>query len=198
VTFGGEKSDAHLYDMVSKLFPNARMNNIYASTEAGSLFVANGAEFQIPETIRDKVKVEDGELLIHKSLLGQSEEAHFSGDYYHTGDMVEWSDRKSFVFSFKNRKNESVNVGGYKVNPAEVEDALLEIPEITQASVFGKPNSVLGNILCAKVRLIENAVLSEKEIRGRLSNKLQGFKIPRIISFVESFDLTRTGKMKKS
>ena len=48
VTLGGEKSDQNLYDTIVKIFPSAKINNVYASTEAGSLFAAKGDCFQIP------------------------------------------------------------------------------------------------------------------------------------------------------
>lgn len=73
VTLGGEKSNTKLYESMLLIFPNARINNIYASTEAGSLFAAKGDLFQIPVELKDKIKVEDEELLIHNSLLGKSD-----------------------------------------------------------------------------------------------------------------------------
>lgn len=197
-TLGGEKSDQHLYDSIKKIFPNAKINNVYASTEAGSLFAARGDAFQIPEKIRDKFKVdENSELLIHKSLLGFSDSFKFDEDYYHSGDLIEWTNREEGFFKFKSRKNELINVGGYKVNPNEVEDVINAISGIRQSLVFGKKNSILGNILVAEVQLEDNVELTELEIRKVLKEQLQDFKIPRKIKFVEAFSLTRTGKLKR-
>lgn len=197
VTLGGEKSDQHLYDSIVRIFPNAKINNVYASTEAGSLFAAKGDCFQIPESIRDKFKVEDDELLIHKSLLASSESFQFSGDYYHSGDLIEWVDKEAGLFRFKSRKNELINVGGYKVNPGEVENVILAIKGVQNAFVYGKANSILGNVLCADVKLEAGAELSELDIKKVLSSQLQDFKIPRRIKFVDEIALTRTGKLKR-
>ena len=142
VTLGGEKSEEHLYTSIHQIFPNAKVNNIYASTEAGTLFAAKGDCFVIPLTIKEKFKVENGELLIHKSLLGSSDSFTFSGEFYHSGDLIEWVDEDGGVFRFKNRKNEMINIGGYKVNPGEVEDILLSIDGVQQVLVYGKSNSV--------------------------------------------------------
>jgi len=197
VTLGGEKSENKLYESILKIFPNAKINNIYASTEAGALFSAKGENFQIPESIIEKIKVEDDELLIHRSLLGKSDSFIFSGEYYCTGDLIEWVNKVDGLFRFKSRKNELVNIGGYKVNPSEVESVLLEIPDVLQVVVYGKPNSVLGNILCAEVKLHSTSELTELNIRNILFDKLQDFKIPRRIKFVDTFSLTRTGKIKR-
>ena len=198
VTLGGEKSDSHLYENIKKIFPEAKINNVYASTEAGSLFAAKGDCFQIPEKIRDKFEVVDDELLIHKSLLGKSDSFKFEGDYYHSGDLIEWVDKKSGLFRFKSRKNELINVGGYKVNPGEVENILLSIEGVKQVLVYGKANSILGNVLCADIQLEDGVALTDVEIKKALRSQLQDFKIPRRIKFVEQMSLTRTGKLKRS
>lgn len=197
VTLGGEKSDQHLYNSIMKIFPNAKINNVYASTEAGSLLAANGDCFQIHESIKDKFKVVDDELLIHKSLLGSSDDFKFTDDYYHSGDLIEWVDETQGLFRFKNRKNELINVGGYKVNPGEVETAIQNIEGVRQAKVYGKNNSILGNVLCADVVLGHGLMLTELDIKKILRAQLQDFKVPRRIKFVEEISLTRTGKMKR-
>ena len=198
VTLGGEKSDNHLYENIRKIFPNAKINNVYASTEAGSLFAAKGDCFQIPEKIRDKFTVVDEELLIHRSLLGKSDSFKFDGDYYHSGDLIEWVNKEEGVFKFKSRKSELINVGGYKVNPGEVEDAINAMDGVKQSLVYGKANSILGNVLVAEVQLEEGFTLTDLDIRKSLKERLQDFKIPRKIKFVEAFSLTRTGKLKRS
>lgn len=197
VTLGGEKSDYKLQELVHQIFPKAKINNIYASTEAGSIFAAKGENFQIPKIISDKIKVEEEELLIHRSLLGKSDSFTFSNDFYHTGDLIEWIDKEEGLFRFKGRNNELINIGGYKVNPLEIETAILQIPEVLQVMVYGKANSILGNILCAEIKIEEMSNLTELAIRNYLSLNVQDFKIPRRINFVNSFSLTRTGKLKR-
>lgn len=197
-TLGGEKSDNKLYESIKKIFPNARINNVYASTEAGTLFATKGDCFLIPTEFCDKFLINEGELLIHKSLLGQSDSFSFDEDYYHSGDLIEWVDETNGLFRFKSRKNELINVGGYKVNPGETEKAILSIEGIQQALVYGKANSILGNVLCAEVKLLDGFTLTELDIRNYLKEQLQDFKIPRKINFVESFSMTRTGKIRRS
>lgn len=198
VTLGGEKSDKQLYEHICQIFPNAKVNNVYASTEAGSLFAAKDDCFQIPANIRDKFRVENDELLIHKSLLGQSDSFAFDGEYYHSGDLIEWVNETEGLFRFKSRKNELINVGGYKVNPGEVEDAINAIEGVQQSLVYGRANSILGNIVVAEVKLVEGAALTDLEIRKVLAGQLQDFKVPRKIQIVNELSMTRTGKLKRS
>lgn len=197
VTLGGEKSGENLYKVIRQLFPNAKITNVYASTEAGTLFASKGDCFKIPEIIRDKFKVIDDELYIHESLLGKSLSFKLNGEYYASGDLIEWVDVKEGLFRFKSRKNELINVGGYKVNPTEVEEALRGIEGVIDVRVFGKSNSILGNVLCADIVKDSCSSLTEIELRSELKDNLQDFKIPRRIRFVESLSITRTGKMSR-
>jgi len=63
--------------------------------------------------------------------------------------------------------------------------------------VFAKKNSVLGNIICCEI-VKNNSQLEEASISNFLQTKLQEFKIPRMIKFVDQLSTTRTGKVKRN
>ena len=196
LTSGGEKFDEHTLEQLMSLFPNAKLTNVYASTEAGTLFASRGNEFSINEDMKGKVCVCEKELLIHKSLLAQSPSIQFDGDWYHTGDLIEVICKDPLTFHFISRKTEMINVGGYKVNPTEVEECIRECKGVQDAYVYAKANRVMGNIVMADV-IRENGDVTEKTIREELQQKLQEFKIPRIMKFVEHLNVTRTGKISR-
>lgn len=196
LTSGGEKFDEHTLSQLSSLFPNAKLTNVYASTEAGTLFASKGNEFCIKEDMKDKVCVREGELLIHKSLLAESASIQFDGDWYHTGDLIDVSCEEPLTFHFISRKTEMINVGGYKVNPTEVEECIRECKGVQDAFVYGKANRIMGNIIMGEV-VREDESITEKNIREELQQKLQEFKIPRIIKFVKYLNVTRTGKISR-
>ena len=56
---------------------------------------------------------------------------------------------------FLGRTSDIINVGGSKVYPAEVEGVLASMSNIAEVAVHGEPNAPLGNIVCARVRLVE-------------------------------------------
>lgn len=198
ITFGGEKSDFNLYNKLKEIFPNAKITNIYASTEIGSLLHANGELFTIPEVLKNDVLVKDNELFVRSTLLGKSADLVFEDGMYRTGDVVEIISKNPIIFKFITRISDYVNVGGYKVNIQEVEEALSIIDGVLMASVTVKANSVLGNMLIANVVSdFTNPELSEKNIKSILKDKLQEFKIPRIIKIVKELEYTRTGKISK-
>lgn len=194
LTSGGEKFDEKTIISLKQIFPNSKITNVYASTEAGTLLASNGNDFSIKSEFQGLIKILENELLIHKTLMGDSDA--FSNEWYHTGDMVEIVSQNPLNFRFISRKNEMINVGGYKVNPHEVEEAIREIDGVFDVRVFAKSNSVLGNIVCSEI-VINNDLLDESSIRNQLQNNLQEFKIPRLIKFVDKISTTRTGKIKR-
>lgn len=197
VTLGGEKSDDNLYKIVKRIFPFAKVKNIYASTEAGSLLCSEDDFFYIPERLKDKIIVNENVLCIHESLLGQIPNLLIQNGWYCSGDVIEWKPNSDHYFKLIGKSNEMINVGGYKVNPHEVESELRSIDGIENVFVFGKANSVLGNLICAEIVLEKGTEIEEKKIRAILNMKLQSFKIPRKIFFVDKLNLNRTGKINR-
>lgn len=194
ITFGGEKSDKNLHQKMLAIFPMAKVINVYASTEAGALLGSKDDGFIIPLRLKDRIKIEDGELFIHKSLIGKDGQLHDGENWYATGDIVEFLDVFEGVFRILGRKSEIINIGGYKVNPNEVEEVIRSIVGINETKVYGIPNSVLGNIIVADI-VREDVSITESEIKNYLSTKLQSFKIPRRLYFKDKISMSRTGKL---
>jgi len=197
ITFGGEQSDKILHDKIRVLFPKALLNNIYASTEAGAILTARDDEFEIKKELIGKVEIRDNEIVVHKSLIGNSPDLKLVDEWYHTNDIVEITSTNPLRFKIVSRGNELINVGGYKVNPNEVEECIQMMDGIKYCRVFGKPNSVMGNIICAEFVPQNGTEITVSDIKKHLSIELQDFKIPRIIKSVDQMQLTRTGKLKR-
>lgn len=190
ITSGGERFDPDLIEALQQGFPKAHFRNIYASTEAGAILESKSDVFIITDPAL--CKIEAGTLWIHKSVVGGFQ---LSGDWYDTGDLVSVLDSEPTHFRFVSRANEMINVGGYKVNPLEVESAINHHHGVIQSRVYGKQNRILGNVLIADV--VTSEPISEKELRNHLSGLLQPHKIPRLINFVDEIITTRTGKVQR-
>lgn len=193
ITFGGEMFDEQIARMLTRYFPNSKITNVYASTELGSVLAGAGNTLKIPEEFKDKIKIsEDGELIVHRSLMG--EETILQNDaWFSTGDLVKQED--DGTIQFISRKTEMINVGGYKINPHEIEEIINEIQDIQDSVVYGRDNRITGKVLVAEIVLRPGFTGDmEKEIHEYLKNRLQPWKIPRLIKITENIDRTRTGK----
>lgn len=195
LTLGGEKSTGGLLEKLGAVFPNAKINNIYAATEFGTLLVSDGEYFSIPQSAAELVRIDSGVLCVHKSLLGGGE-VPVDGQWYKTRDMVEFAP-DGLRFKFAARQSDFINVGGYKVNPSRVEDVLRGFGGVVDVRVYGRKNSVLGNILCADLKTEDGAGADIAKIRKFLSESLEQYEIPRKIAFVSEIESTRTGKIKR-
>lgn len=195
ITSGGERFDAKTVMRLTEIFPKAKMTNVYASTEAGTLFASDNDVFRVKPEHEHLIRFENNELLVHNSLIGNADVN--INEWYNTGDLIETITEKPLRFRFTSRKSDMINIGGYKVNPVEVEEAILTMPGIKNVRVYQKSNSLLGSIICCEV-VCDNKQTSESSIRKFLQSKIQEFKIPRIIHFVDELSTTRTGKIKRS
>lgn len=195
ITSGGEKFNSVINEQLLLIFPKAKFNNIYASTETGTLFASHNDLFSLKIGFEHLIKIVNDELLIHVSLMGEADIK--DGVWYKTGDLVEVISNEPLSFRFISRNSDMINVGGYKVNPTEVEEIILTFPGIINVRVFSKSNSVLGNIICCEV-VRDNSSIEEISIRIFLQSKIQEFKIPRIFRFVNELSTTRTGKIKRN
>ena len=189
VTTGGEKITDKTLNAFKSKFIKAKYINIYASTESGSLLYSNSNEFKIPLKYKNLIKIKNNELLIHKSLINKSTKNNIIGDWFYSGDEVKMIAEDSFKFS--TRKSSYINTGGYRVNPIEIEEAILKIATIDDVRVFGKENSILGTIICAEVI---SASLNARDIKFYLKDVLEDYKIPQIFKMVDKLSLTKTGK----
>lgn len=195
ITLGGEKYDPLVAQQLKMVFPNAKIRNIFATTETGTLFTSDGEIFSIPNSLQKYVKInEQNELLIHENLLGESETFLLKDGWYATGDYVDQIDDSRF--KFVSRKTEMINVGGYKVNPIEIENILLQVSGVKDVAVKGRKSSVTGEIVVAEV--VKEVDVDEKQLKKSLKKyalaHLSAWKVPRIIKFVDEIQITRSGK----
>ena len=140
------------------------------------------------------MRIVDGELQVASALLGEfaGGVAASTDGWYRTGDTVELVSNEPLRWRILSRQRDWVNVGGHKVNPAEVEAVLLAYPGVREARVYGRDNSVLGQILCAEV--VAASTPEEVDLRTYLAERLQGAKVPRLIRVVDRIARGRTGK----
>ncbi len=121
-----------------------------------------------------------------------------TGEWIRTGDFGH-RDADGY-FWFEGRKDDLIKSAGYRIGPAEVEDALVHHPAVAEAAVIGSPDPERGQVVKAFVRLSDAGEPSDdlvRELQAHVKTNLAVYKYPRAIEFVDAFPLTSTGKINR-
>ncbi|OPX66770.1 MAG: Acetyl-coenzyme A synthetase [Methanoregulaceae archaeon PtaB.Bin009] len=114
----------------------------------------------------------------------ETAETFLPGGWFLTGDMGHLDD--GGVLSITDRKKDMIVMSGWKVYPTEVENILLQHPDIADAAVFGTPDERKGEIPVAAVVAREGCRLDGEDVSAFCRSRMAGYKVPRRVIFVES------------
>jgi acyl-CoA synthetase (AMP-forming)/AMP-acid ligase II len=121
--------------------------------------------------------------------------AAFAFGWFHTGDQGVL-DEDGYL-RVTGRLKEIINRGGEKISPLEVDDVLMDHPDIAQCVTFAMPHDRLGEEVAAAIVLREGRSASESEIRTFASGRLADFKVPRRIVILDDIPKGATGKLQR-
>lgn len=227
-TLGGEIADGATLSAVRRTFSKARVTHIYASTEAGVGFAVhdglpgfpsdwlkhtNGLEGQpttepTMEALQARLTSsceltigENGCLWVRpgrvtQKYLGTNESLTRDDGWIDTGDVVRLeNDRVRFL----GRLNGSINVGGNKLYPEEIEGIILQVEGVSATRVRGRPSSLMGNLVEALVVPEDQKDISlATRVKDHCREKLESFKVPAFVKLVKELDISAAGKIVRS
>ncbi len=98
-------------------------------------------------------------------------------------------------FYIVDRKKDQINASGFKVWPREVEDVLYEHPAVSECAVVGIADSYRGESVGAFIVVTGGHQLTRDEIREFCTQRLARYKVPAVVTFVESLPKTASGKI---
>ncbi|MCU0591742.1 MAG: long-chain fatty acid--CoA ligase [Desulfobacterales bacterium] len=115
--------------------------------------------------------------------------------WLHSGD-IGMMDDEGYVF-IVDRVKDMINVSGFKVWPAEVEQFLYKHPAIQEVAVYGKPHPDKGEMVVAAIVLREDARATGDEIIAYCRSHMAAYKAPARVDFVSELPKSATGKILK-
>ena len=128
--------------------------------------------------------------------LPEATAAAFTDGWFHTGDAGRLDD-EGYLYVVDRLKDVVIR-GGENIYAAEVEAALYEHPDVTEAAIIGIPHPRLGEEVGAVVRVREGSTLSADDVRAHVGERLAAFKVPSQV-WISGDELPRnaTGKVLK-
>lgn len=206
LTLGGETVDQAILDALKSVFPKARIVHIYASTEAGTGFAVQDGRAGFPAAWLDStdhspaLRVNAAQhLLIKPTLLPKGPEiiARLDAEgYLDTQDLVRIDNDRVL---FMGRASGAINVGGNKVNPESLECYLRSLHGVTDARVFAKKSSMMGQLVAAEIVPAEGADLKvmRQYIIQSCKKDLESWEVPALISFASELKENAAGKRER-
>jgi acetyl-CoA synthetase len=122
----------------------------------------------------------------------------YANDWLLTGDLAVCDE--DGYFWFQGRADDVITSGGYRIGPAEIEDALARHPAVVMAAAIGVPDPVRTESIKAFVILKEGVQRTSElaeQIRSFVRDHLAKHEVPRDIEFVDALPMTTTGKIQR-
>jgi long-chain acyl-CoA synthetase len=224
VAFGGSPSADELQRMIRETFPKvSSTSNAYGLTETSSVAtVISGqdaldrptsvgppvptVELQIVDPAgRVLATGETGEVCIRGPILmagywnkpEATAEAIDAEGWLHTGDIGHL-DADGFLY-ITDRAKDMIIRGGENIYCVEIEQRLVNHPDIADAAIIGVPHAELGEEVKAVVQLEAGATLTEADIRQWVAEGLAAFKVPTYVELTnDKLPRNASGKLLKN
>ena len=117
------------------------------------------------------------------------------GRHATVGD-IGYLDADDYLY-ISDRKKDMIISGGANIFPAEIEAALIKMPEVFDCAVFGAPHPEFGEMIIAAVQCADGKSLTLDHIQEFLSDKIARFKMPRKLDIHDSLPREDSGKIFK-
>jgi long-chain acyl-CoA synthetase len=191
ITYGTEPMPAATLKCLTELFPRARFKQTYGLSELGVLPTRSKAGHPLwlqVGGIGCEIRIVDNVLWIRSetAMLGYLNAPNpFDEDgWYNTQDAVEVDGPYVRILG---RTTDLINVGGQKVYPAEIENVLLEMDNICEATVWGHASPVTGQVVAARLSLArpEDQESLEQRVFHFCRDRLADYKAPLYIEIAD-------------
>lgn len=205
ISYGTEPMPGFVLEKLRQKMPDVILNQSYGTTELGVPGVKTmpeSAEWIAIGGSGIETRIVDQELLVRSpaAMLGYlNAPCPFDSEgWYATGDLVEL-DPSGNYYRILGRKTDIINVGGEKVAPAEVENVLMQAPNISDVQVTSKPNPLIGSMIIARVVVNEPEKSADlaKRLRDFCLDRLAPYQIPMKFEIVEHLNRTSRGKIRR-
>jgi acyl-CoA synthetase (AMP-forming)/AMP-acid ligase II len=137
-----------------------------------------------PATGDEVVSGEVGELWVRAAQ-------NTTDDWLHTGDTG-WADSDGYLYP-TGRLSDTINRGGEKFGPIEVEEVLRSHPKVSDAGVVGVPDADLGERVGAVV-VVEGPV-DPDDLLAHCARHLATYKVPEYLAFADELPISALGKL---
>ena len=193
IMYGQTEATARLSYLPPNLI-SKKMNSIGKGIKGTELVVLNSQGKPVKYGEIGEVAARGGNIM--KGYLNDKEgtEKVIRQGYLYTGDLAK-VDNEGYIYIVSREKN-IIKSGGNRISPKEIEDIILEIPQVVECAVIGVENDILGEAVKAFVVLTKDkSSIDFKYILDFCRKQLPSYKTPRYIEFLKVLPKNSSGKV---
>jgi acyl-CoA synthetase (AMP-forming)/AMP-acid ligase II len=213
VASGGAPLSQHNKERLKKLLPDRMIIDSFGSSETGVLGAKgeSGATFQLNEftSVLDEnnKKIEPGSDGVGKVARRGHVPLRYHNDPEKTAKTFVEVDGERWAITgddatvdedatirILGRGSGSINTGGEKVYPEEVEEPLRAHPDVEDAVVIGVPDERWGERVVAVVQPVSGKQLTLEDLQTHVREHVAGYKVPRELVIVDKVERSPAGK----
>lgn len=193
-------------EQLSKALPNSKLYNTYGGTEIGCVatYDFNDGKYMEGcigrpltnanvEITPEGIVVVSG-LTIMSGYVNDEESTKkviVNGKVYMSD--LGYIDENGMIF-LSGRVGDVINVGGYKVNPLEVENVAAAFPGVSDCICIAATHPVIGPVLKLLVEIDKGTAFDKHALAAFIKTKLDSYKVPTMYEVVDSIKYTYNGK----
>lgn len=117
------------------------------------------------------------------------------GGWLHSGDIGRMDD-DGYVY-IVDRVKDMINVSGFKVWPAELEQYLYKLPQVQEVAVYGIPHAEKGEQVVVAVVPKAGQSIGAEEVIAYCRANIAAYKVPARVDIVQDLPKSATGKILK-
>ena len=190
-----------------KLLPKTRLYNTYASTETGIIATYNYNDGRCMVNCLGRPMPHSSILITSDGLIacqGDTLMSGYAGDPELTAtvlrdDTIFTSDVGTIdsegMLHLSGRASDVINVGGFKVSPAEVEAVAMSNPLVSDCICISASHPVTGRALKLLVVTPSDQTLDKRSLARYLADRLEPYKVPMLYEQVDTIARTYNGKL---
>jgi len=119
----------------------------------------------------------------------------FRRGWHHTGDLGKFDAEGFLYYAGRRPEKELIKSGGENVYPAEVEQVLLDLPEVAAVCVIGIPDAKWGEAVKAIIELSPGMTMTADQASAAVAEQIASYKKPRYVEFVDALPHTSDGSV---
>ncbi|MGE5338457.1 MAG: acyl-CoA synthetase [Gemmatimonadota bacterium] len=159
------------------------------------LRVVDGDDRDVAPGARGEILIRGANVMVGYWKQPQATAAALAGGWFHSGDIGHF-DTDGFLW-VDGRAKDMIISGGENIAPAEIENVLLECPDVAEVAVVGRPDANWGEVVVAVIAPKAGRRLTSERVLALLDGRIARYKHPRQVLVVGELPKTALGKVRK-